>query len=277
MKNFKKIIAGVSAITLLALNAGFMVNAAAPVATISGTDITITSAGNLAAEVVTLVLKQDTVERTITTDYTIDTTVAWTIKITSVIWTALDTDSDSNVDSANYEISYTTAAWEKWAVVINNWTSHTVNVTATVAPILTMSLNTNDASFGELAPGVAQDRDIIVTTASNAKSWITVSTAATGLASWNTTDDKHIWNLQRTDSVATVWTDTYTIASVDTNTSWGLVLASQNVAGTQNVLTADDVTKSNATTTVTLSAEVDALTEAGSYTDVLTFTVTGNF
>ncbi len=150
----KKLVAGACILALAWMNAAFT-NAATPTASISGNNITITSAGNGAGEAVTLVLKQDGNTRTITTDYTLDTSIAGTITVSGVLGGALDGNSDNQIDAANYEISYVTLAGVVGAVVVNNIAagtagSHTVNVKATVLPVLTMTVTNTDINFGEL-------------------------------------------------------------------------------------------------------------------------------
>lgn len=155
--SLKKWVAGACILALVSMNAAFT-NAATPTASISGNSITITNAGNGAGEAVTLVLKQDGNTRTITTDYTVDTSVAGTITVNGVLGTALDGDSNSQIDAANYEISYVTLADVVGAVVVNNITagtagSHNITVKATVLPVLTMSVTNTDINFGELTLG----------------------------------------------------------------------------------------------------------------------------
>ena len=284
--SFKKIVATASIAALVAMNLA-NVNAATPTAVISGATIVLSSAGNVWDNVSTLVVKQDWVVVTAAGNYTVDGSVDGTITITatdegSMDSSTWDASAWSDVKAGNYQVSYVTATWVAGAIVVNNVDAGTLNsnaatVTATVLPILSMSLSDNTIEFGELVPWIANTQSTIITTASNAKNGITVSVASTWLATWNTNTDKHIWDLARVDSLATTWTDTYVIESVDTWAKWGTVLASQNVASTQNILVTDNVAKSNSTTTVNLTATVDEQTEAGNYNDTLTFTVTGTF
>ncbi|EKE29763.1 MAG: hypothetical protein ACD_2C00104G0006 [uncultured bacterium (gcode 4)] len=146
-----------------------------------------------------------------------------------------------------------------------------VDVSATVAPTLSMGLDTNGIALGTLAPGVTSSGSVVLTTATNAEGGITVDMAAQGLAS----STKSIWALVKWGTDAATGSGTYQVES-STDAS-GTPYALDDVAASQTVLTTDNVAKSNAVTTVKLSATADNLTEAGSYGDTLTFTVTGNF
>lgn len=164
----------------------------------------------------------------------------------------------------------------EYDTVTKIWTwSATVNVTATVLPTLSMSLSLNSIDFWELVPWTPKTKGLSVTTASNAKDWITVSVASTWLATWSAWTDKHIGALARGSSVATTWNDTYKIESL-TNMFW-TDLSLTDITWTQNILVANNVADANAVTTVDLTATTDAQTEAWNYTDTLTFTVTWNF
>lgn len=148
-------------------------------------------------------------------------------------------------------------------------------VSATVLPLLSMDLSKDNLNFGDLTVGSANVQSLDVTTATNAKNWVVVTVASTWLATWNTATDKYIGALVRGSAEATTGTDTYTIES--TTDKGGVVLTSTDVASTQTILTADNVAKANAVTTVNLSTTIDAQTEAWNYSDTLTFTVTWNF
>ena len=148
-----------------------------------------------------------------------------------------------------------------------------VQVSAQVVPTLNMTISTWAINFGVLAPNAAQTGTLTIDTATNAEGGITIAMESTGLQSAT----KYIW-----DRVGTVWnvattdaTDYYTVSSSTNNSGTPLALAS--IASTQPVLVSDNVAKSNATTTVEISAMAGAQTEAGNYGDTLTFTVTGNF
>lgn len=181
----------------------------------------------------------------------------------SITFTWSVTGGDTNTD---VEYDTVTKIW--------TWLA-TVNVSATVLPTLSMVLSSSTIDFWDLVPWTPNTKNISVTTASNAIDWITVSVASTWLATWDTATDRHIWALQRVDSTATTWTDSYEIQSSTNN--WWTALTLANVAATQVILTADNVAKSNAVTTVDLTATTDAQTEAWNYNDTLTFTVTWNF
>jgi hypothetical protein len=271
MKNIKKLVAAISVVALVALNFA-NTNAASPTASISWDTVTLLTTGTTSADTVTLVVKKDGTPLTVTTDYTVDSSVNGTITVTAV------TPWDFN--NSNLDISYITLDGDNWAVVVNNktaWTawSNSVTVSAYVLPILSMSISDTSIDFGELVPWVTNTQTTDVTTASNAKDWVTVSVASTWLATWNTGTDKYIWNLARWSATSTTWSDTYQISSSTTN-GW-TALSSTNVGASQNVLVANNVAKANATTTVSLAATSTTTTEAGNYNDTLTFTVTGTF
>lgn len=276
MKNFKKVVAGFSAIALVAMNLA-SVNAAAItdwVATVTATTgIVITSVGGGFG-----VNGTDTCSATITRTNQDSTTTAITVDSCTVTDTNTLTIAAGTV-AANeyYTIAFTTSA-NAYGTTAAWDTTNSVAITARVLPILSMALSTSSLDFGSLALG-ANTVNLNITTASNAKDGITVSMASTGLATWDWDTEYHIWNLARndwsTDSVATTGTDAYEVTS--TNVTGWTVLTDATIAGTQNVLVTDNVTNSNSTTNVVLKATIDAQTESGNYGDTLTFTVTGNF
>lgn len=273
MKNIKKIIAGVSVLALVAMNA-----LTTNWAWLSGATATYDDPTDAINVVVAW------------KNFTTDGISVWSVKTSAGVsvdsWDTTEvTEANGSFEiisssfnalaADNYSVSFTTANWDYWAAVVYIWDANVVNVSATVLPLLSMDLSSNSISFGELVPWVANNKTVNVITESNAKDGITVSVAATWLATWWTASDKYIWNLARASATATSASDSYQIAS--STTAWGTVITTTNVASTQNVLTTAGVAASNATTTVTLSATATAQTEAWNYNDTLTFTVTGTF
>lgn len=153
-----------------------------------------------------------------------------------------------------------------------------VQVSATVLPTLNMNLSKNSLEFWNLVVNQTGSVNLDVTTATNAADGIVVSVASKWLRTWNTSNDFVIWNKISGEAEAqtTQADDFYKISST---TTWsGTPLALQDVAASNNkVLDANNVAKSNTTTNVVLSTKIGAQTEAGSYTDTLVFTVTGQF
>lgn len=299
MKNIKKLIAGVSVLALVAMNAltTNWANANPTFAYANWTDTVAWTADDVVTVTIPATVTWADGNRVIVSikdDAGDNVNLTW--KIANVTNGANNAWA-SNLANWIYAIDVTTAAtpvtfeFTPW-VVWNFWVSITwtawfgsavtyvgganlVQVTGYVLPILAMDLSSNTIDFGELVPWVANNKTVDVVTESNAKDGITVSVAATWLATWWTASDKYIWNLARASATATSASDSYQIAS--STTAWGTVITTTNVASTQNVLTTAGVAASNATTTVTLSATATAQTEAWNYNDTLTFTVTGTF
>jgi hypothetical protein len=269
------IIAGVSVTILIALGANSLVNAAAVndstavVSAWTGVVISSTTGGFW-------INGTDTCDATITRTNADSTTTAITVDSCTVTDTNTLTLAASTISASEYNtIAYTTSLNAFGSVSIWN-TTNAVSVTAHVLPILSMNLDTPSITFGELIPGTANTKSVVVTTTSNAKNWITVNTSSTGLATWTTSTDKYIGALVRGASLPTTWTDSYQIASTS---AWsGTVITTTDIlSSTHNVLSTTNVTDSNTVTTVDFTATVDTFTEAGSYNDTLVFTVTGNY
>lgn len=187
-----------------------------------------------------------------------------------VIWTITwgnpaSTDINSTWTGGTNDPDGSTASW-----------STDVIVSATVVPTLTMTLSTGALNYGVLQPNTPQTKTVDVTTATNAEGWITVSVASNGLQSATKVigDFGTLWAGAKTADAD----DYYKIASsIVSWGTWATVHTLDDVASSQPVLTAGDVVAANATTQVSLSAMAGNMTEAGSYSDTLTFTVTGTF
>lgn len=241
--SLKKLVAGACILALAWMNA-LNVNGATPSATLVNDVITITSAGNLAAESVTLVLKQDTVVVN-AVNYTLDTSVAGTILVTN---------NSGNFAEANYEISYVTLAGVVGAVVVNNIAagtagSHTVNVKATVLPVLTMTVTNTDINFGELT--LWQDNTAGTST--------NISVLSNGTA----------FQVQA-DYAQLLHTD-------NTNTLPFKINNGSDVATGNNVITQVGYSATAVNTTVSYIATPAANQLAGTYDTTVEYTVTGTF
>lgn len=241
--SLKKLIAGACMLALVSMNA-LSVNGATPNATLVDDTITITAAGNLAAESVTLVLKQDG-SIVNAGDYTLDTSVANTILVTN---------NAGNFALANYEISYVTLAGVVGAVVVNNITagtlgSHVVTVNATVLPVLTMSITNTDINFGELTLG--GDNTASTTTA--------ISVLSNGTA----------FQVQA-DYTPLLHTDNTTTLPFKINNGG-------DVATGGNVINQASYSATAVNTTISYIATPAANQLAGTYDTTVEYTVTGTF
>lgn len=155
---------------------------------------------------------------------------------------------------------WTTASW-----------SSDVQVSAQVAPTLTMTISTWAINFGTLAPNVVATGTLSIVTATNADQGAIISMASNGLQSTTKTIGAYGASMPTTSD----WTDFYKVQS--STDHLGTALTSRDIAASQTVLSANTVPTANATTTVDVSAMAGSTTEAGNYSDVLTFTVTGSF
>lgn len=151
-----------------------------------------------------------------------------------------------------------------------SWSS-SVAVTAQVAPTLSMTISTWAINFGTLAPTVVATGTLSIVTTTNAEGGIGVAMTSNGLHSAT----KFIGNYSNVGAATSDATDFYKVVSA-TN-AWGTGLASQDIAASNAILAAGNVVQANATTTVNVTAMAWNQTEAGNYSDTLTFTVTGTF
>ncbi len=198
-------------------------------------------------------------------------------------------------NDAAYVVSYSDTDSNFSAALINFGTANQVPVTATVVPILTMSLaNGTDGNqtiaFGQLTPGTFSEDDINVNYATNGVGGVTVTMASTGLAtdvdndnSRDNANDREIGANSIAATTDTAATDYY---KVSTAGGTGAVAfdavdnvitnaAGRYVAASQNVVTATGPVSS--AQAVTVGVQVTNTTEAGDYEDTLTFTLTPTF
>ena len=295
MKNFKKVLAAVSILALTAMNVNFFTANAANIAATGtasgitiGSTITVTGTGFTDTNEITRATIKD-LDGTVTAAAT-TLTVGWAnaVDTTSVLTLATwDLTNDTT-----YIVTFNTANGDAGAfqMAVGTPTDTSVEVSATVEPILKMAFSNAALDLGILATTAdtytAQTIDI--TTATNAKSGLVVAMASTGLK--DTTIDREIWVNDLDVSIAqtVVATDFYKVQSNAGGT--GAVLADASVgifdaagtdmAATQNVVPNSGVyalPHNDTTTTVSIAARADTLTDAGNYSDTLVFSVTGTY
>ncbi len=157
--------------------------------------------------------------------------------------------------------------------------SSTVGVTATVTPILTMALDATTLALGTLTTSAYNSGSVNITVATNAVGGADVTMTSVGLK--DTVVGKEIGVSDIDATAQTAATDYYKVTTnaapvfADVNDALANaggtdVLASQVVYNGTTVAAAD-------TTKVTVGAKIAATTEAGTYSDTLTFTVVGSF
>lgn len=250
--SFKKLLAWASIISLVLMNSIFVSANTEPTGVLDDGDIVITDDRfELWQEVTDLTVYVNEVE-----------ILAWLTIIEDTLTIAWNYDS-TTVLNVTYSYNDGTLSFV-WAVVVQWADDHSVTVSATILPILTLSLSKNDISFGELEVWTPNTDSLDVITTSNASSGISVVMTSRWLATWNTANDFHIWTLAYDDSVAVTWASSYQVNGSN-------MLDSQSILNTINVAT------SNATTPVNLSVEITAQAEAWNYTDVLVFSATWKF
>ena len=160
------------------------------------------------------------------------------------------------------------------AINVAGWTI-TVDDATTVANNDTVRLaDPYNIGFGTLSTTEANIRKLNIKTASNAVNGINVNMESTGLS----TATHHI-GLNGAGAAAN--DSTYTVSSTTVGTGesgTGIAVAQPVDLATNAILSgADNPKKATADTTVELKTTIGATTQAGNYSDTLTFTVTGNF
>ncbi|MBI2050181.1 MAG: hypothetical protein HYT31_00045 [Parcubacteria group bacterium] len=195
-----------------------------------------------------------------------------------------------------YVITYSDTDSNFSAALINFGTANQVPVSATVVPILTMSLaNGTDGNqtiaFGQLVPGTFSEDDINVTYATNGVGGVNVTAASTGLATdvdadgtRDNANDREIGVQSIAATANTAAADYYKVSTAAGGTAAVAFDAVDNVitsvAGRDMRATQDVVSATgpvSATQAVTVGTRVANDTEAGDYTDTLTFTLTPTF
>lgn len=194
------------------------------------------------------------------------------------------TDPDGTVgggvDAGFYVITFNTDDGVFGSVTVDNGTYNDVTVSATVVPVLTMSLDTNTLALGTLTTAAYQSAVVNVTTATNAVGGADVAMASVGLKDTVVGAEIGVTDIDATAQTAA--TDYYKVSTNAAPVLTDVNDALANAGGTdmvasQVVLNGTTPTDSSITTKVTVGSKIGATTEAGNYSDTLTFTVTGSF
>lgn len=194
-----------------------------------------------------------------------------------------------------YTITYSDTDSNFGAAMINFGTANQVSVSATVVPILTMSLaNGTDGNqtlaFGTLTPGAFAEDDVQVNYATNGVGGITAVMTAGGFTTdvdadgtRDNANDREIGVQSLRATTDTTATDYYKVSTAggtaavtfDTTDNALNAVGGRDMRTTQNVAT--QVAPFSGSQFVTVGTQIANTTEAGSYSDTLTFTVTPTF
>lgn len=276
MTNIKKVVAGASAIAILTMNMiNFTANAAAlndAAWAVAVDDITITKAGAFAGSA--------TCTTMVSANGGAPASRVCAVTDANVLTI---TDPDGSVDgwvtAGFYVITFNTNDGVFGSVTVDTGTYNDVTVTATVAPILTMSLSETALTLWTLTTGTYSTDNIIATVSTNALAGADVTMASVWLK--DTVIDREIWVTDIAANPQTAATDYYKAttngAPVLTDVNDGLANAGgTDVVASQVVYNGTWPVNAQATT-ITVGSKIWATTEAGNYSDTLTFTVTGSF
>ncbi|MEK7164496.1 MAG: hypothetical protein AAB779_00975 [Patescibacteria group bacterium] len=194
-----------------------------------------------------------------------------------------------------YTITYSDTDSNFGAAFINFGTANQVSVSATVVPILTMSLaNGTDGNqaiaFGTLTPGAFSEDDIQVNYATNGVGGITSTMAAGGFTTdvdadgtRDNANDREIGVQSLRATTDSTATDYYKVSTAGGTgaVTFDAVDNAITAAGGRDMRTSQNVATQTAPFSgnqmVTIGTQVANTTEAGSYSDTLTFTVTPTF
>lgn len=184
-----------------------------------------------------------------------------------------------------YTVTYRDNLGNFGSAMINTGTSNQVAVTATVEPTLTFTLDNNTVALGTLpiaADTYANDNgatNVGVAVATNAAGGVVVAMASTGLKTLNeeigvTDIAGGVAQTAATDyyKVSTNVAPNFTDAGADITAAGG-----DDMEATQQVYTSGGNPIGNGTVDVAVAARAAATTEAGNYTDTLTFSATATF
>ena len=292
MINIKKVVAGASAIAILTMNMmNFTANATSVAVTwitrISATSYTLTSAAGF----ITWVWASCTVKVTDSTNPVNTYTFTWSG------CTVTDANNLALINSAHdFNNSYVTATFTTsntaWATsfgagtatiwVVASGTQNNVQVTATVEPILSMTVSNNILAFGSLNSAtvtqamagdwVTPHITLWVATNATAGTIVTMASANAGkLVDWTNNIIAQI-----SDPVAgTAW-----VAYRTNWKTWASTIADLtylNLSAPVTILNTNNLPTASTTVNIEGRATVSPVTPAGNYTDNLTFTVTGTF
>jgi|GEM_PF-4324666 len=193
------------------------------------------------------------------------------------------TDPDGSIDggvtAGFYVITFNTDDGVFGSVTVDTGTYNDVAVSATVVPVLTMSLDASTIALGTLTTASYNTDNVTATVSTNALGGADVTMASAGLK--DTVIDREIGVTSIAANPQTAATDYYKVttngAPVLTDANDGLANAGgTDMVASQVVYNGTGPVSAQATT-VTVGAKIGATTEAGNYTDTLTFTVTGSF
>lgn len=289
MKTFKKIIATISIVSILALSS--IVNAAPLDSAIA--DITLDWG-----------VGTDTLTVTVVKDFTLDAVTSVSISTNtgasvysatgsvvtdadgSFTITGVDFDAEGMNTATRYTISFTTANDHGAAVlVVNNDNQFTVS--ATVQPVLKFAMQTTSDDLGTLTTSYGVGVTTGLEIGTNAVNWVSISAQTTN--GWLvSTDATHTINLSTNDTLysnegyqftSVVWThDSASGATI----AWQTATTMNTVNQTQVIYTANMPqnfdTAWDYDVDFTVTARVAESTPAASdYTDVIIFTATANF
>lgn len=284
--SFKKLMAGVTLVTLVAMNAAsLIVNAAAinnaTAAVTAGVGIVITGTGFPVG---------GTCDATITRTNNNGTTT--NVSVTSCTQTNATTLTIAAATVAVNE--YYTIAFSATNGVFGTATAgdttNSVAVSARVLPILSMDISNSAVNLGVLTPGAINDSatDTTVTVKTNAVNGYIVQAAAT-----NFTDGSHtIPFVTRAAQAAGTSGFSIDVASVGQGTNGTSTVASANgLGGASTFAVANGAatiagavsgigtagTTDGDTVVVNYAAAVSAVQEAGSYANTVTYTTSGTF
>lgn len=161
-----------------------------------------------------------------------------------------------------------------------------VTVTAQVLPSLNMTLSTSTINLGTLIAGTTASGTVNIEVGTNAADGVTI-TARSGSGWLTNVDDNSIQiNNLNTDGIVESYTFASTANAFDSTVSGFTTTGDLATTQVNNNVTEHVIYTTNkperfdgaaADVTFTVAATSDAQTQAGSYQDVITFTVTGNF
>lgn len=223
-------------------------------------------------------------------DYTSDNIATWSVVDSASSAVASGTSTEVNeangsfviTDAVNldglatdvYTVSFVTVAGDFSSATFVVGNDNQVGVTATVEPTLTFNLDANAIALGTLSTAYSTG-SVTFDMATNAASGADVAVGVAGL-----TDGTN--GIGQTDLAGTEAANTYYMISTNaspvfTDTEDGLTtVGGSSVAASQTVHDGS-APESLSNQLVTIGAKVDAVTPAGTYSDTLTFTVTGSF
>ncbi len=295
--SFKKVMAGVTAVTIVAMNGASFVANAAPIngatavangSNLIGQTITVTSTGNFpdGDEIATATIRQ------------LDGTAAGTTTLTVGGDNADNDTSVVTIATANltnnlaYIIFFRTTSGDFGSTTVNvgTPTNNNVVVSATVTPILSMALSNTTVDLGVLSAAsvTSSTTDTTVTVATNANGGYVVSAAASNFV--GATSANVIPFVTRAAQVAGTEGFSLDVASVGQGTVGTSTIAATNgLAGASTYAVANGAASiagavaGNAGTTdgdtfvVNYAASISPVTEADSYSTTVTYTVSGTF